>query len=82
MSSVKKLAEQEYCVLCQVWTSTHTNFNCPCLICKWCSKEGHVRRFCPEQVKQEPVDKEAQQHEEDIADQPNEQTKTNTREIL
>ena len=42
--------------------------NCPCLICKWCSKEGHVRRFCPEQVKQEPVDQEAQQHEEDMVE--------------
>ena len=60
---MSRKTDQDYCVICQCWTTSHANYNCPCLTCKRCSKDGHLRRFCPEQIKQEPGDFEKHQDE-------------------
>ena len=57
---------KEYCNICQDWTG-HTNSNCPELVCKVCSKNGHVRRMCPalgQNVKNQK--KKGDKHEEDM----------------
>ena len=47
-------ASKEFCFICQLWTHSHETFNCPDLVCKCCSRNGHSRRDCPRVVISEP----------------------------
>ena len=52
---IGKHSKKEFCFICQLWTHSHETFNCPDLVCKCCSRNGHSRRDCPELlIKREP----------------------------